>query len=179
MTNQMLQHNLIKYALLILPLMLINCSINIIAQAQRDEFLSAHNAERQNLGVPLLLWDNTLETFAAEYAANQDRVGAGCSGNLRHSNGPYGENLYWYLSSSGALATPSQVVASWISEKQYYNYTTNTCAWGNVCGHYTQVVWAETRRVGCVVHDCASNRGATYAICNYNPPGNYEGQRPY
>ena len=58
-------------------------------------------------------------------------------------------------------------------------YTTNTCAWGKECGHHTQVVWAETRRVGCVVHDCASNRGATYAICNYNPPGNYEGQRPY
>ena len=179
MTNQRLQHNLIKFALLILPLVLMNCSINSIAQTQRAKFLSAHNAERRRLGLPLLVWDNTLATYAAKYAANQDRVGAGCSGNLRHSNGPYGENLYWYWTSTRALATPGQALASWISEKNYYNYRTNTCAWGKECGHYTQVVWAKTRRVGCVARACASNRGATYVICNYNPPGNYIGQRPY
>ena len=180
MTNQMLQHNSIKYALFILPLVLMNCSINsILAQTQRDKFLSAHNVERQRLGIPPLVWDNTLATFAAKYAANQDRVGAGCSGNLRHSNGPYGENLYWYWTSTRALATPGQALASWISEKKYYNYRSNTCAKGKKCGHYTQVVWAKTRRVGCVARACASKRGATYVICNYNPPGNYIGQRPY
>jgi pathogenesis-related protein 1 len=131
------------------------------------------------LGIVPLVWNSTLASYAANYAASQDKSGAGCSGALKHSGGPYGENLYWYWTSTKVLATPTQAVSAWIAEKQYYNYQTNSCATGKVCGHYTQVIWAKTRRVGCVAHNCTSNPGATFAICSYDPPGNIAGQRPY
>ena len=150
-----------------------------VVQCQSDEFLSAHNGERQSLGISPLVWDDTLASYANQYALSQDNPQGGCSGDLTHSNGPYGENLYWYWTSSGTLATPTDAVNAWISEKQDYDYASNTCVSGQECGHYTQVVWAATLRVGCVAHACASNPGATYTICSYDPPGNYVGQRPY
>jgi len=52
-----------------------------------------------------------------------------------------------------------------------------------MCGHYTQVVWAKTRHVGCAIQDCSPLTGAfsqgTYLVCNYGPAGNYVGQKPF
>ena len=39
-------------------------------------------------------------------------------------------------------------------------------------GHFTQVVWAATERVGCGVAQC---NGMDVWVCNYDPPGNLEG----
>ena len=39
------------------------------------------------------------------------------------------------------------------------------------CGHFTQVVWPTTERVGCAVGP--GDAGWTNLICNYDPPGNY------
>ena len=55
-----------------------------------------------------------------------------------------------------------------------------------VIGHYTQVVWAETQKVGCGVMYYKDSRpgSASYPyrktlVCNYYPPGNYLGQPVY
>ena len=165
--------------LVTLLLVFMYCATIGMAQSVNDEFLNAHNSERETLGIPLLVWDDTLATYANEYATSEDTPQGGCSGALVHSGGPYGENLYWYWTSDGTLATPSQAVSAWISENIYYDYQTNTCATGEVCGHYTQVVWAGTSRVGCVAHACTSNPGATYTICSYDPAGNVVGEFPY
>src|ERR1700741_2518569 len=42
--------------------------------------------------------------------------------------------------------------------------------------NYTQVVWAKTRAVGCAV---AADQSQEVWVCNYAPPGNYVGYRPY
>jgi hypothetical protein len=54
------------------------------------------------------------------------------------------------------------------------------------CGHYTQIVWRSTTSTGCGVKNCTSNSpfGAgfpnwTLVVCDYEPPGNFNGQRPY
>jgi pathogenesis-related protein 1 len=46
-----------------------------------------------------------------------------------------------------------------------------------MCGHYTQLVWADTEAVGCAV---ARNPTQTYEVwvCNYTPGGNFAGERP-
>ncbi|KAL6210011.1 hypothetical protein ACLB2K_020949 [Fragaria x ananassa] len=93
--------------------------------------------------------------------------------NLVHSNGPYGESL---AKSSGDLSGTS-AVNLWVGEKAYYNYNSNTCASGMVCGHYTQVVWRKSVRVGCARVKCMN--GGTFIGCNYDPPGNYAGEKPY
>jgi pathogenesis-related protein 1 len=39
------------------------------------------------------------------------------------------------------------------------------------------VIWKNTTQVGC---GCAvSQSGAFFFVCNYDPPGNYIGQKPY
>jgi pathogenesis-related protein 1 len=69
-------------------------------------------------------------------------------------------------------------VGSWVSEKQYYDHDTNSCADGQVCGHYTQVVWRDSTSIGCARVVCDNNAGV-FITCNYNPPGNVVGQSPY
>src|SRR5262249_39805828 len=89
-----------------------------------------------------------------------------------------GENIF----AASGRATPEEMVDSWVSEKKSYNYARNRCR--GACGHYTQVVWARSLRGGCGVAQCTSNspfgRGPwQFWVCNYDPPGNYIGERPY
>jgi len=83
----------------------------------------------------------------------------------------YGENLFEI---AGAPASPEQVVNAWAAESRNYDYSSNKCR--GVCGHYTQVVWRDTKEVGCAV---ARGGGQEIWVCNYDPPGNWIGQRPY
>jgi pathogenesis-related protein 1 len=98
-----------------------------------------------------------------------------------------GQNLYAAGSSSPSVAaTPAQVVGAWVSEAASYDYASGSCAGGKVCGHYTAVVWRSTTAVGCGHRVChaSSPFGGAYPhwdlwVCNYVPPGNYGGQKPY
>lgn len=116
-----------------------------------------------------LTWDPELAEIARQYAQN-------C--RWEHSQAPgLGENLY----ASTFPADLDEAVESWASEDAYYDYGSNTCT--NVCGHYTQVVWRETERVGCGYADCGSIEGLGWSgrvwVCNYEPAGNVNGRRPY
>ncbi|XP_059637207.1 pathogenesis-related protein PR-1-like [Cornus florida] len=142
----------------------------ITKQTIIKQFLATHNAARSTVGVQPLTWDARLARYAKQYA-NQRRWD--CA--LQHSNGPYGENIFW---GGGSEWTPAEVVEFWVSEQKWYNYSSNSCAQGQICGHYTQVVWKTTRRVGCAKVACFGGRGV-FMTCNYDPPGNYNGQWPY
>ncbi|KAL0359779.1 UNVERIFIED_CONTAM: Pathogenesis-related protein PR-1 [Sesamum calycinum] len=135
-----------------------------------QQFLSVQNAARAALKLPPLVWDPNIARYAAWYA-NQRRVDC----ELEHSNGPYGENIFW---GSGNGWTAAQAAAAWVSERREYNYWSNSCVYGQECGHYTQIVWKDTRRMGCARVVCYGGRGV-FMICNYDPPGNYIGERPY
>lgn len=129
--------------------------------------LDAHNAVRRSVGTPPLVWSDGLAERARDWA---DTLLA--RGQFSHRpNGKYGENLFEIM---GAAATPMQVVNDWASEAHDYDYRSNKCR--NVCGHYTQIIWAGTREVGCAV---AGGRGREIWVCNYDPPGNWVGERPY
>ncbi|KAL8488805.1 hypothetical protein ACS0TY_024467 [Phlomoides rotata] len=134
------------------------------------QFLGAQNAARAALRLPPLMWDAKIARYAAAYA-NKRR--GDCA--LQHSNGPYGENIFW---GSGNGWTAGQAAAAWCSERRGYNYWSNSCAYGQECGHYTQIVWKGTRRIGCARAVCYGGMGV-FMICNYDPPGNYIGERPY
>ncbi|MDE3198947.1 MAG: hypothetical protein KGN84_21540, partial [Acidobacteriota bacterium] len=105
-------------------------------------FLEAHNRLRAGVHVPPLTWSDKLADAADHWARTLLAENA-----FRHSRGlPYGENLF---DVTGAAASPDLVVADWASEVRDYNYRTNQCR--DVCGHYTQIVWRGTQRVGCAV----------------------------
>ncbi|CAA7393766.1 unnamed protein product [Spirodela intermedia] len=142
---------------------------SVQAQNTPQDFLDAHNTARAAVGVGQIVWSDTVAAYAQNYA-NQRK--GDC--NLVHSSGPYGENLFW---GSGKEWTAREAVQSWVNEKQDYNYATNTCATGKVCRHYTQVVWRNSVNLGCARVKC--NNGAIFITCNYSPPGNIVGRRPY
>lgn len=142
-------------------------------QAQSPDFqrdvVRAHNDVRKKVNVPELTWSDALAATAKDWA--QHLLAAG---KFEHRpNNKYGENLFEIR---GAPATPAEVVEDWASEAKDYNAADNTCRAGAVCGHYTQLVWRSTKRVGCAV---AKGKGKEVWVCNYDPPGNYIGQRPY
>ncbi|XP_062177937.1 pathogenesis-related protein 1-like [Alnus glutinosa] len=139
-----------------------------LAQDTQQDYLKAHNDARRAVGVPALTWDNKVAAYAQKYA--NKRIGD-CS--LVHSGGPYGENIAW----GSADLSGTAAVKLWVDEKANYDYNSNTCAAGKVCGHYTQVVWRNSVRLGCAKVRC--NSGGTFIGCNYDPPGNFNGQRPY
>ena len=138
------------------------------AQDNPQDYLDAHNAARAAVGVGPLTWDNTVQAYAQAYASQ--RAGD-C--NLVLSGGPYGEILQW----SSADLSGTDAVKMWVDEKAYYDYNSNSCAAGQQCGHYTQVVWRNSARLGCAKVKCST--GGTFIGCNYDPPGNYVGQKPY
>jgi pathogenesis-related protein 1 len=135
---------------------------------QRD-ILRAHNQVRSRVGVPPLAWSNRLAAVAQQWA---DHLLA--SNRFMHRPKlQYGENLFEI---QGASATPAQVVADWAAEARDYALSRNACRSGAMCGHYTQIVWRSTRQVGCGV---ARKWGREVWVCNYDPPGNWVGERPY
>jgi pathogenesis-related protein 1 len=149
--------------------------------AELAGIVAAHNAVRAGVGVGPLAWDGALAATAAAWAATcTDTVAP--AGLLDHNPGrssghPWyvGENIY---ASTGA-ATASGAVASWASEVADYTYATNSCAAGKVCGHYTQLVWSTTTRVGCAKHDCPALLYRSTIVCDYGPGGNIVGSKPY
>ena len=133
------------------------------------QILDAHNQWRGNHGVTPLVWSDELASVAQAWAdklIQQER--------LEHRfNSPYGENL---ASARGQQLSPERVVRMWGEEIKDYDYATNSCASGKVCGHYTQIVWSKTTELGCAV---ARSDGREVWVCNYNPAGNILGQKPY
>ncbi|KAL1289408.1 hypothetical protein HN51_057627 [Arachis hypogaea] len=142
----------------------------VYAHDSPKDYVDAHNVARSEVGEPSLIWDDSVAAYAQNYA-NQRRKDC----QLIHSHGPYGENLAW---SSSNDFSGVDGVKLWVDEKAYFDYMSNSCADNQMCGHYTQVVWKNTLRVGCAKVIC-DNNGGTFITCNYDPPGNYIGQRPY
>ncbi|KQK20923.1 hypothetical protein BRADI_1g57580v3 [Brachypodium distachyon] len=159
-----------KLALLLLALA--SSASYVAAQNSPQDFLDPHNAARADVGVGPVTWDDTVAAYAQSYA---DSRRGDCQ--LVHSGGPYGENIYGGAG-GGASWTAADAVAAWTAEKRFYHHDGNSCDEGQVCGHYTQVVWRDSTAVGCARVVCDSGDGL-FIICNYNPPGNYVGRSPY
>lgn len=153
-----------------------------LAPAEQQALVERHNHWRAQVGVPALRWSDELARSSAQWAA---RLGRGGQCDMTHSGREdVGENLYWAspLSSSDGDDTvqdiaASEVVDSWGEESKDYSYARNRCRAGQVCGHYTQLVWKDTREVGCARQVC-SDRAQVW-VCQYRPAGNYVGERPY
>lgn len=147
----------------------------------------AHNKVRAEVGVKGLAWSDDLTTYAQEWADHL-ALEQGCRMQHRSHQADigddYGENLYWASArrlSDGTVEfqkiTPENVVRSWAQEVADYSSEENSCRTGKVCGHYTQIVWEKTVQVGCGRAVCSDK--SQIWVCNYDPPGNVVGQRPY
>lgn len=147
--------------------------LELEAQQFPTRILATHNAERAALGLAPLVWDDRLGVQAAQYAfklATSRRF----AHSVPSSRGPTGENLWMGTRRAFSI---EKMVANWSSERRLFKpgifpAISRTGSWHEV-GHYTQMVWPATRRVGCAL---ASNAGEDYLVCRYFPAGNVHGQ---
>lgn len=146
--------------------------------AELAGILAAHNQVRADHGVAPLSWDPELAAIASAWAAgcrDQDEPIGLIDHNPTRSDafGAYvGENVY---GSSGPTDGPA-AVDSWAAEEADYDHASNTCS--GICGHYTQIVWAETTALGCALRVCDRLTYGHTIVCDYAPGGN-DGGRPY
>lgn len=129
-----------------------------------------HNEYRKRHGVPELVLDSVLNGVAQSWA-----VQLGQSDKFGHNpSTKYGENIYCMWSSDrNAHPNPRDVCRSWYDEVRDFNYG-NEPRGRAVTGHFTQVVWKGSKRLG--VGLAKTRTGKVVVVCNYEPSGNVAGQ---
>jgi pathogenesis-related protein 1 len=127
--------------------------------------------------MPALTWSDSAAQVAQTWANN-------CVYEHNAGRGDRGENIA--ATAPAGNRDAGAVVGLWAGEVSDYSYATNTCTSGKDCGHYTQIVWASTLRTGCAMQTCTSGSpfGTQFPswdfwVCDYEPPGNFVGQKPY
>jgi hypothetical protein len=135
--------------------------------------LAAHNAVRAQFGVAPLAWDPMLANAAASYAMQLALTNT-FQHSDRHARPGTGENLW--MGTRGYYSYEA-MVGGWSSERRYFMpgvfpAVSRSGNWEDV-GHYTQMVWPTTTRVGCAV---ASNAASDFLVCRYSPAGNIDGR---
>ena|SRR5215216_4062726 len=108
-----------------------------------NTILEIHNRERAAVGVPPLVWSDSLAAGAQTWAEYQARTGDWRHATDAEKGGSYGENLkkesgYWF-----GIPFPKEefstefLLQGWVNEKPYMG------------GHYMQMVSETTKEVGC------------------------------
>jgi pathogenesis-related protein 1 len=155
------------------------------AKVEPAAIIAAHNKFRAAVGVTKKLTYSKALASSAQAWANHLKQTNACK--MRHSepDSKYGENLFWGSALTWTdgrkelqKVSSKQVVEDWGSEKADYHYASNTCADGKMCGHYTQIVWRATTKVGCGVAVCGDTQEQVW-VCQYQPAGNWLGKKPY
>ncbi|CAH8512596.1 unnamed protein product [Dicrocoelium dendriticum] len=152
--------------------------------AERLELWKKHNLYRAKVrrgeiedeppaeSLPMLRWNRTLGRLAQQWAVH-------C--RFEHEpNQETGENLAF------ATYRDWDPLKAWFDEHVNYTYGRFPKHVRKNIAHYTQLVWAETRSVGCHIEKCSKLhtkdgivKNAYYTVCKYWPPGNYVGEYPY
>ena len=87
-----------------------------------------------------------------------------------------GQNLYIYKQSVVSPANDwEQAITDWYEEvKDFSNKHVEPFQFNSATGHYTQVLWAETDKVGCGATSYKDGSWfTTLYVCNYGPNGNF------
>ncbi|KAG8362794.1 hypothetical protein BUALT_BualtUnG0036500 [Buddleja alternifolia] len=127
--------------------------------------------------VPPLVWDANLTAEAHAWAVQR----RGDCDYRRHSSNRHGESIYWM---SYKEFTPYDVVKYWYNEYKFYDHKKNVCLCkperpGCECGHYLNVVWSTSKRVGCSGVVYCDNQKGVYVVCQYDPAGLIPGINPF
>lgn len=161
---------------------------NPLTQDVIDEFVAAHNAARAaphtpapSPALPPVTWDAVLADSAYNYLSKCVANGPLVAHNANRTsdyqalggNDYVGENIF---ASTANTVHPQDALDSWMSEESAYDYTQNNIT---DAGHYTQVVWRDSVRIGCAIVDCPSIMYDNTILCDYAPGGNDTGKKPY
>ncbi len=146
-----------------------------ISQQDAEAALNFHNKVRSDVGAPPLEWSPALSAYAQEWA---NKLARNCKIQHRPIGGKdgrkFGENIFW---GGGKEFTALEASEAWYSEIKQYHYAPIDQSKWQPTGHYTQMVWSGTTKVGIGIAKCRG--GQTIIVANYDPPGNFMGMKPY
>jgi pathogenesis-related protein 1 len=191
------------------PVRSFECRAERLKEDERAAFLKAHNDARAVVGLEPLNWSDELATYSLEWLqeTNDKYVAAVIGSDIKAKRNlppiehrpreglfaqKFGENIYGSYASPPPEAgtTGPKAVASWLAEKQGFDTLNSQKPYvvgdekGTVVGHYTQIIWKDTTKVGASKWICKTkdNGGNEYlfevVLANYDPPGNDRGKSP-
>ncbi|VDL77533.1 unnamed protein product [Nippostrongylus brasiliensis] len=167
------------------------CSSNTgSTDAVRSAFLTAHNKYRSSVARGLepdalggnapkaskmlkMVWDCSVEASAMAHA--QKCVYEHSASSTRPG---LGENIYMTSTVNfDMVKAANQASSLWWSELAQYGVgpsnNLTTALWNRPntqIGHYSQMAWETSYRLGCAIAHCPS---FTFGVCQYGPAGNY------
>lgn len=126
-------------------------------------YLAVHNNFRSKVDPPAsnmrkMEFDIELETIAKEWASKCQFKTGHPKNNYK---GPLGQNIYW---TTNLEDIAEKAIKHWHSQVVNYSLKNNSCEAGQFCGTYTQLVWANSYKVGCGVSDACDDDGRKYTL---------------
>jgi len=156
----------------------------VVTSQLKSHILDLHNSFRANVTPPAadmlkLTWDDEVAMLAQRWADACDRDST--TGKLHHDHMRLIPGRY-SVSQNLMMGGPDFDVAvrGWFDENQYYQFGTQISMFptDHDIGHYTQLAWAKTYKVGCGFSTCPD--GTNYWVCDYAPGGNiFPFSKPY
>lgn len=155
------------------------------APLKRWGYLDIQNAARAAVGSVPLQWDDNLAGMAQDWA---DRLATSttapqCSAARQKLSGI----AQLVVNHPGDITfSTSNAVRQWVQQGSRYRYARfaangpGGCRTGKAadCAAYTQVIWNNTRKIGCGLARCTASQTKVW-VCNYSPAGNVVGEFPY
>lgn len=142
-------------------------------ELMRSAMITGHNRARKQYGARPLVWDEALASDARAYAQSLARTGR-FEHDLQPGRSPrQGENLWMGTRTAYSYA---QMIGHLVDERRFYRPgrfpDVSQTGESSHVGHYTQIIWPTSQRVGC---GTASNQSSDYLVCRYLPAGNIVG----
>ncbi|KAK6508778.1 hypothetical protein TWF481_003548 [Arthrobotrys musiformis] len=131
--------------------------VSTVGTSLRNDMLKYHNAWRAHHSAPALKWNTTLAIAALKSARK-------CV--FAHTkNNKYGENI-----AAGTYTNPAYYASLWYNEVSKYDF--NNPGFSSETGHFTAVVWKNTKQIGCAYVKNCSGGLPNMLFCEYSPAGN-------
>ncbi|XP_006882179.1 PREDICTED: cysteine-rich secretory protein 2-like [Elephantulus edwardii] len=148
-------------------------SLSTMLNEIQEEIVNKHNSLRKNVSPTAqnmlkMTWDKNATVNAQKWADMCQYEHS--RQELRTTDTTCGENLYM----SSDPNSWSDAIQSWYDEVNDFTYGIGAKSLGAVIGHYTQVVWDTSYRVGCGLAHCPNEDLPYFYVCQYCPAGNYE-----
>lgn len=132
--------------------------------------LKQHNKYRSDHEVDPLKHNKDISVIAQKWAdeiAKQNNFTTAPPGKRTYKDHVMGENMAMHWQSNGEDFTGEDCAEQWYGDKEKYNFEKHD---GSAAGHFTQMVWRDTKEVGFGKAKTAD--GKWFVIANYYPAGN-------
>lgn len=144
-----------------------------VSASDQTLIVDSHNAYRRDVSptatnMRTMSWDDEVAMIAQKWTENCQF--AHDDGYSRYIPGRFsvGQNLAF------GHASWTAAITAWHDEVS--DFTLGGSNTFSAVGHYTQMVWAETSKIGCGFAICSGTR---FYACNYSPAGNFDYNNPY